>query len=176
MANLILSVSLVIGGLAIFTLRGGRVMYVLLPVLAAAAAAVQIVAVKTAVIETLLFYFIVFLIGLSGLYAFMGHAFNADRVARFIGWPAGNPFQWEVAVSNLSLAVLGFLCIWIRGNFWAATVIASSVWLLGCGVGHVREMVKTRNFAPGNAGPPFISDVVKPLVLIGLLIAYVCGA
>jgi len=175
-ANLVLIVSLAVGGLAIFTLRGGRVMYAFLPVLAAAAAVVQIVVAKTAVIETLLFYFIVFLIGLSGLYAFLGHAFNADRVAKYIGWPTGNPFQWEVAVSNLSHAVLGFLCIWIRGNFWAATVVASSVWLLGCGVGHIREMVKTRNFTPGNAGPPFYSDVVKPLVLIGLLIAYVSGA
>jgi len=151
-------------------------MYAILPVLAAAAAVVQIVVVKTPVIETLLFYSIVFLIGLSGLYSFMGHAFNADHVAKFIGWPAGNPFQWEVAVSNLSQAILGFLCIWIRGTFWAATVIVSAVWLLGCGVGHVRQMVKTRNFAPGNAGPPFISDVVKPLVIIGLLIAYVSGA
>lgn len=176
MANLILIVSLAVGGLAIFTLRGGRVMYAFLPVLAAVAAVVQIVVAKTAVIETLLFYFIVFLIGLSGLYSFMGHAFNADRVAKYIGWPTGNPFQWEVAVSNLSHAVLGFLCIWIRGNFWAATVVASSVWLLGCGAGHIREMVKARNFAPGNAGPPFYSDVVKPLVLIGLLIAYVSGA
>ena len=176
MANLILIVSLVLGAAAIFTLRGGKVMYAILPVLAAAAAVVQIVVVKTPVIETLLFYSIVFLIGLSGLYSFMGHAFNADHVAKFIGWPAGNPFQWEVAVSNLSQAILGFLCIWIRGTFWAATVIVSAVWLLGCGVGHVRQMVKTRNFAPGNAGPPFISDVVKPLVIIGLLIAYVSGA
>ena len=176
MANLILIVSLVVGALVIFTVKSGKVMYAFLPVLAAAAAVVQIVVVKTAVVETLLFYFIVFCIGLSGLFSFMGHAFNPDRVAKFIGWPAGNPFQWEVAISNLSQAILGFLCIWIRGTFWAATVIVSAVWLLGCGVGHVRQMLKTRNFATGNAGAPFYSDVLKPLVLIGLLIAYVCGA
>lgn len=176
MANLILIVGLILGGVSVLTLRGGKVMYVLLPALAVAAAVVQIAVVRTAVIETILFYFIVFLIGLSGLYGFMGHAFNPDHVAKYIGWPAGNPFQWEVAVSNLSHAVLGFLCIWIRGAFWTATVIVSAVWLLGCAYGHVREMVKNRNFAPGNAGPPFYSDIIKPLVLIGLLIAYISGA
>jgi hypothetical protein len=151
-------------------------MYVLLPAVALAAAVVQIAVVKTPMIETLLFYSIVFLIGLSGLFSFMGHALRPDHVAEFIGWPAGNPFQWEVAVSNLSHTILGFLCIWIRGNFWTATVIVSAVWLLGCGVGHVRQMVKARNFAPGNAGAPFYSDVFKPLALIGLLIAYLSGA
>ena len=55
MANLILIVSLAVGGLAVFTLRGGKVMYAFLPILAAAAAVVQIVVLKTAVIETLLF-------------------------------------------------------------------------------------------------------------------------
>jgi hypothetical protein len=175
-ANLILIVGLVIGGVSIFALRGGKVLYILLPALAVAAAVVQIAVVKTPVVETLLFYFLVFTVGVTGFYSFLGHAFNPDRVAKFIGWPPGNPFQWEVAVTNLSHTVLGFLCIWIRGAFWTATVIASSIWLLGCGYGHVREMVKNRNFAPGNAGAPFYSDVVKPLVLIALLIAYLSGA
>ena len=176
MANLILGIALVIGVVMIFVLGKAKVFYYLLPALAVAAAVAQIALVKTPVVETLLFYFLVFLVGVTGFYSFLGHAFNADHVAKFIGWPAGNPFQWEVAVSNLGHAVLGILCIWIRGAFWTATVIVSSVWLLGCAYGHVREMVKNRNFSPGNAGPPFYSDVVKPLVLIGLLIAYLSGA
>jgi hypothetical protein len=35
-----------------------------------------------------------------------------------IGWPPGNPFQFEVGVHDGAWGVLGFLCIWIGGLFW----------------------------------------------------------
>jgi hypothetical protein len=65
----------------------------------------------------------------------------ADEVAASIGWPAGNPFQTEVGVANLAIGTLGILSYWIRGNFWTAAVIATSIWLLGAAAIHVREMV-----------------------------------
>ncbi|MHB9111813.1 MAG: DUF6790 family protein [Thermoleophilia bacterium] len=39
---------------------------------------------------------------LGGVWSFMGHAFFAEETAGLIGWPAGNPFQFEIAVTNLS--------------------------------------------------------------------------
>jgi hypothetical protein len=58
----------------------------------------------------------------------------AETTAQSIGWPAGNPFQSEVAVTNLTIATLGILCYWIRGSFWVATVTAFSVQWLGAAV------------------------------------------
>jgi len=91
--------------------------------------------------EILLLWLLIINTGLGGLYAFMGHTFAANEVAESIGWPTGNPFQTEVAVANLAIATLGILSYWIRGNFWTAAVIATSVWLLGAAVIHVSEMM-----------------------------------
>lgn len=121
------------------------------------------------VAEIILLWLLVINTGLGGIYAFMGHTFAADEVARSIGWPEGNPFQTEVAVANLAIGTLGILCYWIRDNFWTASVIATSVWLLGAATIHVVEMVNANNYNPGNAGLIFYMDIIGPLLLIALL-------
>lgn len=108
--------------------------------------------------------------GLGGIWAFMGHTFAADEVAASIGWSAGNPFQTEVAVANLAVGTLGSLCYWFRDNFWTASVIATSVWLLGAATIHVKEIVTAGNYNPGNAGLIFYLDIAGPLLLITLLV------
>jgi hypothetical protein len=120
--------------------------------------------------EILLLWLLVINTGLGGLYAFSGHVFAADEVAASIGWPAGNPFQTEVGVANLAIGALGILSYWIRGNFWTAAVIATSIWLLGAAAIHVREMVDEANYNPGNAGIVFYMDIIGPVLLIALLI------
>jgi hypothetical protein len=109
-------------------------------------------------------------VGIGGIWAFIGHTVFAEQVAESIGWPAGNPFQTEVAVANLAIGILGILCYWIRGNFWTAAVIATSVWLLGAAAIHVVEMVTAGNYNPGNTGLIFYMDIIGALLLIGLLI------
>jgi hypothetical protein len=120
--------------------------------------------------EILLLWLLVINTGFGGLYAFMGHTFAANEVAESIGWPAGNPFQTEVAVANLAIGALGILSYWIRGNFWTAAVIATSIWLLGAATIHVVEIVTAANYSPGNAGLIFYMDLIGPLLLIALLI------
>ena len=121
------------------------------------------------VTEILLLWLLVINTGFGGLYAFSGHVFAANEVAASIGWPAGNPFQTEVGVANLAIGTLGILSYWIRGNFWTAAVIATSIWLLGAAI-HVGEMVGEGNYNPGNAGVVFYMDIIGPLLLIALLI------
>jgi hypothetical protein len=118
----------------------------------------------------LLLWLLVINVGLGGMWAFIGHMFFAEQVAESIGWPAGNPFQSEVAVANLAVGALGILCYWIRGNFWTAAVIVTSIWLLGAAAIHVREIVEAGNYNPGNAGLIFFLDILSPLLLIVLLI------
>jgi hypothetical protein len=124
------------------------------------------------VAEILLLWLLVINIGFGGIWAFMGHTFAADDVARSIGWPTGNPFQTEVAVANLAIGTLGILSYWIRGNFWTAAVIATSIWLLGAAAIHVVEIVNEGNYNPGNAGLIFYMDIISPLLLIVLLAYY----
>ena len=120
-------------------------------------------------VELLLLYFLVVAVGLSGLWNFTGHVFVADTVARSIGWPTGNPFQFEVGITGLVFATLGILCIWLRGNFWAATIIGETVFLWGAGIGHFINAGTTHNYAPSNIGPEIlIYDIGLPVILIAL--------
>jgi hypothetical protein len=124
------------------------------------------------VVKTFLLSFLVISIGIGSVWAFIGHAFLSAQVAANIGWPAGNPFQLEVAFSNLAIGVLGIMCYWLRGNFWTATVIVSSIFLMGDAIVHLINMMQYSNYAPGNAGAIFYMDIIGPIILIVLLILY----
>lgn len=127
---------------------------------------------RARVLELLLLNVLVFAVGVFGVIAFSGHAFKADEIAREIGFPSGNPFQFEVAIADLTIGVLGLLCIWLRGSFWLATIIATSVWLLGDAVGHIHELVSHHNHHPGNSGPALWADIAIPLIAIVLYALY----
>jgi hypothetical protein len=124
------------------------------------------------VAQVFLLWLLVISVGVTSVFAFIGHTIFADATAHSIGWRAGNPFQYEVAVANLTVGVLGILCYWIRGNFWVATVIGFSVWWLGDAVVHIREIVVAQNYAPNNAGVTFYLAIVFPVILIALLVYY----
>jgi hypothetical protein len=127
---------------------------------------------KGRVAEIFLQWFLVVSVGLVSVVFFISHTVIADTTAASIGWPAGNPFQYEVAVANLTIGTLGILCYWIRENFWIATVIAFSVQWLGAAVVHIREIVVAANYAPNNAGLTFYLDILMPVMLIALLVYY----
>lgn len=122
-------------------------------------------------VETILLYLLVFNVGFTGLFAFWGHAFLADKVAASIGWAAGSPFQFEVAVANLAFGVLGILCVFFKGNFWLATGIGYAVFLFGAAFGHIREIHAAGNYAVNNAGPVlYIGDIAIPVLILALLL------
>ena len=110
--------------------------------------------------------------GVSGMVAFVGHAFYADSIARSIGWQPGSPFQFEIAVTNLSYGVLGLMCIWIRGPFWLATGVGNSVLLLGCNYGHLYDAFAKGNYALNNYGLINVFEIVWPALVLVLLVPY----
>lgn len=118
-------------------------------------------------------YAFIFVVATSGFIGFLGHTFRADEVAKQIGWPQGNPFQFEVAVANLAFGVLGLLTIWFRGNFWLATAAGYAVFMIGAGIGHVRQLVATGNRAEMNAGAVILAaDLAFPLILLILVVIH----
>jgi hypothetical protein len=127
---------------------------------------------KKRIVEIFLMSFLVISVGIGSIWAFIGHAFLSAQVAASIGWAAGNPFQLEVAFANLAIGVLGILCYWIRGNFWIATVISSSIFLIGAAYIHIINMFQFANYAPGNAGSVLYMDIIGPIILIVLIILY----
>ncbi len=124
------------------------------------------------IVEIFLLSFLVIAVGFGSIWAFIGHFFLSAQVAANIGWAPGSPFQYEVAFANLSIGILGVLCYWIRDNFWTATVISSSIFLLGAAYGHIVNMIQFSNYAPGNAGSVLYMDIFGPFILIILFVAY----
>jgi hypothetical protein len=121
-----------------------------------------------AVIEALFSYFLLFSIALAFFYSFLLHVFFGEVTARFIGWP-DSPFQTEVGFASLGFAVVGLLAF--RGSFdiRTAAVVGPACFLLGAAGTHVVEMVRSDNFAPGNAGVIFYTDLIVPLIGFALL-------
>ena len=107
-------------------------------------------------------------IGVTGLWAGIFHIFFPAVAASYIGWQA-SPFQFEVGMADLSIGATACIAFWCDLGFQAGAVSAASVFLLGDAVGHVRQMIDTGNFAPGNAGVPFYMDIICPVLAITLV-------
>jgi len=108
-------------------------------------------------------------VGLMGLLAAYGHLFLSDKVAKQIGWQTGSMFQIELGYCCFGMGLMGIASFWYRDNFWLATIIFTSTFLLGAAFVHIKEMRKHGNFSPGNAVPA-IPDIVIPVTLIVLWI------
>ena len=117
--------------------------------------------------ETFLLHLFVFYVGVMGVLTFVFHIFFSARASASIGW-APSPFEYEVGIADLTVGVLGFLCIWLRENFWLATAIANLVWLEGDAIGHIRQMVEHGNHAANNAGIFLYLEILLPVVILGL--------
>jgi Family of unknown function (DUF6790) len=125
---------------------------------------------KGRVVEVILLYILVILVGVACILAGIGHIFMGPETARGIGWQPGSPFQFEIGLANWAFGLLGILCIWKRGEFWTATGIGVSVLLLGCAGLHIYEIVVHHNYAPYNAGAGILfNDGVLPVIILILL-------
>ena len=108
-------------------------------------------------------------IGVVGLWAGITHVAFPQVAAAYIGWQV-SPFQFEVGMADLAIGVTSCLAVWRTWDFRAAVVCVASIFLLGDAGGHVHQMVAAGNFAPGNAGVPFYTDVICPVLAIVLLV------
>jgi hypothetical protein len=120
------------------------------------------------VLDRLLRYIFVFPVGLMGLWAALGHIVFPHRVAQAIGWQA-SPFQFEVGVANLGIAVAGLYAAFHGFEARLATNLVLACFLIGAGIGHIRDIIALGNFAPGNAGPILFTDFLTPAVIFVLL-------
>lgn len=120
-------------------------------------------------LRPLLAYTVFFFVGVGGLWAGTGHVFFAREVAASIGWQP-SPFQFEVGLANYGFGVAGLFAPLAGPGYWIALALAQSVFLLGAAWGHIVQM-RTGNFAPNNAGVIFYTDILGPLLLLGLSLA-----
>ncbi len=107
-----------------------------------------------------------FPLGVTGIYAFVVHAFYPEIADASIGWGA-SPFEYEVAVADLALGLIAVLSFNASFGFRLATVIANVTFLLGCAFNHIYLMLMHGNFHIGNAGSwLWLDDLILPLILL----------
>lgn len=121
------------------------------------------------VVNLYLIYFLFSGVGLIGGIGFVAHVFYPNQTAAMIGWPPGSPFQFEVGLHDGAWGLLGFLCFFLRGNFWTATVIGWSFFMIGAAYGHIHDAYVAGNFAPYNVGS-ILPDLLVPIILLSLLV------
>jgi hypothetical protein len=114
------------------------------------------------IVEKLLAWYVFFSIGIDNFYNFIMHVFFGEMSAGFIGW-ADSPFQFEVGTASLGYAVVGLLGAFRSYDLRLAAVLGPSIFTLGAAAGHTNQMVTAHNFAPGNAGIIFWTDIFIPL-------------
>jgi len=118
-----------------------------------------------AIAGTYLVYLLVIYVGLMGLLTAYAHVFRPIQTSASIGWST-SPYEYEVGMADLTVGVLGVLCVWLRGNFWLATAIANAVWLLGDAVGHLRQIVVQNNHAANNSGIFLVVEFTMPVLIL----------
>ena len=123
---------------------------------------------RALIVEKLLACYVFFSVGIDNFYNFVMHVFFGKMSAAFIGW-ADSPFQFEVGTASLGFAAVGFLAAFRSYDLRLAAVLGPSIFTLGAAVGHLYQMVTAHNFAPGNAGIIFWTDILIPLFGFALL-------
>ena len=121
------------------------------------------------IVDKLLRYLFVFPLGVQGLWAFFSHVFMSEVAANAISWEP-SPFQYEVGVANLGLALASFYAAFKGFEARAATAIAAACFLAGAGVGHLMDIAQGDNLTPGNAGPILYTDFLTPIAILVLLL------
>jgi hypothetical protein len=121
------------------------------------------------IVDRLLRYLFVFPLGVQGLWAFFSHVFISEDAANAIGWEP-SPFQFEVGVANLGLALASFYAAFKGFEARAATAIAAACFLAGAGVGHLMDIAQGDNLTAGNSGPILYTDFLTPIAVLVLLI------
>jgi len=120
------------------------------------------------VVEAFLKWFLFFSIGISYLYNAVAHVAFGRMAAQLIGW-ADSPFQLEVGFASLGFAAVGLLAPWRSFDMRLAAILGPTLFLWGAAGGHIYQIVVAGNHAPGNAGVILYTDILLPVIGLGLL-------
>lgn len=129
---------------------------------------------SVAVTTVLLMFWLGIAIGIASIFGAAFHIFDGKETAENIGFVPWNEtgtyaFQYENAMGDLAVGVVGLLCFWIRDRkFWLAAVIFATILFWGDAIGHVYQMVEHDNHAPDNSGFVLWLDFLNPAILIVL--------
>ena len=113
---------------------------------------------------------VVYLIGWACIGGGISHIFFGPKISASIGWQ-WSPFELEVGFANLGFGIAAVLAASFSPEYALALIIANSVFRVGAGIGHIRNMITDRNFAINNTAILFV-DFVVPAFLFWAYFAW----
>lgn len=106
----------------------------------------------------------IFPLGFNALYAAFFHAFLPIMTAHNIGF-VPSQFQYEVAIANLTMGILGIFSFNASDGFRLATVIAAACWLWGDAAVYIYQFTQRPNYTWMQIGSWFAIDIFVPIIL-----------
>jgi hypothetical protein len=67
------------------------------------------------------------------------------------------------------MGVAGVIAAGQEPAFWLALIVVNSIFRVGCGIGHIREMIRQRNLAPNNTSILLINFGVPAFLILGYM-------
>lgn len=117
-------------------------------------------------------WWMVLVVGVGSLFGAAYHIFDGAQTAELIGYTRGDGgFQWENAMGDTAIGVVGVMAYRYRGHFWLATIVVLTVQYLGDAAGHIYFWLAQNNTRPYNIGVPLWTDILLPIIMWGLYVA-----
>ncbi|KQR26275.1 DUF6790 family protein [Microbacterium sp. Leaf151] len=107
---------------------------------------------------------VVYMIGWAGIGAGISHIFFGNRISKTIGFEK-SPYELEVGFADLAFGIAGLIAANFSPDYWLAVILSSSIFRVGCGIGHIRSMIRDKNFAINNTAILFVNFVVPAFLL-----------
>lgn len=107
-------------------------------------------------------------VGVTGIYVFLMCLIFPAATAAMMHWPP-SPFQYEVALANLCLGILGLLAFRASYGFQLATVIVTCFWMWGHAIYEIYRIITTSNIYLGDIVSWFWIYLLLPFVLISCI-------
>lgn len=92
---------------------------------------------------------VTYMIGWAGVGAGISHLFFGNKISKTIGFEK-SPYELEVGFADLSMGIVALMAANYSIELTLAVILVSSIFRVGCGIGHIRSMIKDRNFAVNN--------------------------
>ncbi|MCH9640329.1 MAG: hypothetical protein K0U71_01315 [Actinomycetia bacterium] len=116
-----------------------------------------------------LVWWMVAVVGVASVIGAGFHIFDGPHIAEMIGYTRGNGgFQWENAMGDLAIGVVGIMSYWFRGHFWLCVLVVLTIQYVGDAAGHIYFWIAQGNTQPYNIGIPLWSDILLPIVMWAL--------
>lgn len=108
---------------------------------------------------------VIYLIGVSCLGAGIAHLCFGPKIARSIGWTP-SPFQWEVGSADLAMGIVALQAASFGADFWLAVIGINAIFRIGCGVQHIRQIIRDGNYAINNTAILFNNFAVPAFLYL----------